>query len=192
MFIQRIIVLIFLLILSVNSYAEEKKPKYIYENAEAIYAEKYLGVIEVGATSINLLELYIGKGYEIGNTIYYIDNINSRTLIVYINSNNIIEKIIYKAKAELPKGIKSFNEIKMSKKLNIKNLFTSTGSRLNYSYQRIIGAYGKPTNEIIYDNNERLVKYIKRGKPASNFVYIEYSFRLINNKTIEITMENSR
>lgn len=91
----------------------------------------------------------------------------------------------------MPPGLKSFNQLEMSKKLNIKNLFTSTGSRLGYSYQRIVGAYGKPTKEIIYDN-EKILKYIKRGIPSSNIVYLEYSFRLINNKTFEISMENSR
>lgn len=193
MLIQRILVIFFLVFFIKNSYAKE--PKYIYEHGEANYAEKYLGVIEVGATTLYTLELYIGEGYKIenetGKTVYYIDTKNNKTLIVYTNLDNIIEKIIYRNKAELPKGLKSFSQLKMSKKLNIKNLFTSTGSRLSYSYQRIIGAYGKPTQEIIYDN-EKILKYIKKGKPSSNIVYLEYSFRIIKNKTFEIIMENSR
>jgi hypothetical protein len=195
MFIQRVLIIYCLLFITFVSYSYSKEPKYVYEYKEVDYEEKYLGIIEVGATTLSLLEFYIGEGYKIesdnGKTIYYVDTKNNRTLIVYTNQSNVIEKIIYRNKAELPPGIKTLNEIKMSKKLNIKNLFTSTGSRLGYSYQRIVSAYGKPTKEIVYDN-ERVLKYIKKGKPTSNIVYLEYSFRIIKNKTFEISIENSR
>lgn len=193
MLIQRILIIFFLLFFIKNSYSKEAK--YIYEHGEANYAEKYLGAIEVGTTTIDTLEWYIGEGYKIEKEdekiIYYVDTKNNKTLIVYVNQENVIEQIIYRNKAELPPGLKNFSQLKMSKKLNIKNLFTSTGSRLGYSYQRIVSAYGKPTKEIVYDN-EKVLKYIKKGKPSSNIVYLEYSFRLINNKTFEIRMENSR
>lgn len=89
MFIQGILVLFFIILTS-NVYAKE--PKYVYENGEASYAEKYLGVIEVGTTTIDILEWYIGKGYKIENEnekiVYYVDVKNKKTLILYLNQDN--------------------------------------------------------------------------------------------------------
>ena len=60
--------------------------KTTYEHGEANYFEKWLGVMEVGSTSLETLKLYIGEGESIknpfGETVYYIDNKNQKTLIV--------------------------------------------------------------------------------------------------------------
>jgi hypothetical protein len=169
----------------------------IKENQQAKYFEKYLGWIEVGKTKKELLEKYIGKGYTIknnkGEKVYFIDKKNKRTLIVETNYKDIIEVALYKSEIELPPNIKSLNEIKTSKLLNIKNLMTSMGSRIGFNGIRIIGAYGRPSVEIIGSDFKEL-KYIILGSYNKDldFVYLEYSFRLKKNKVYEIRIENGR
>lgn len=169
----------------------------IKPNQQAKYFEKYLGWIEVGKTKKDLLEKYIGEGYSIknnkGERVYFIDKKNNRTLIIETNYKDIIEVVLYKSEIELPPNIKSVDEIKTSKLLNIKNLMTSMGSRIGFNGVRIIGAYGRPSVEIIGSDFKEL-KYIMLGSYNKDldFVYLEYSFRLKKNKVYEIRIENGR
>lgn len=200
-FIPKKLLLIFLLIISPlfikNSFALNSEQNQIKEDQQAKYFEKYLGWIEVGKTKKSLLEKYIGEGYSIktdsGEKTYYIDPKNYRTLIIETNYKDIIEIVTYKADIELPPSIKSINELKISRLLNIKNLMTSMGSRIGFSSVRIIGAYGRPSLEF-KDNNYKKLKYIMLGSyhKELDFVYLEYSFTLINNKVYEIRIENGR
>jgi hypothetical protein len=169
----------------------------ISKDQQATFFEKYLGWIEVGKTSRELLELYIGEGYAektaSGEKVYYIDNKNKRTLIIETNYKGIIEVATYKAFIELPKVIENINQLKISKKTNIKNLMTSMGSRLGYSSVRVMNAYGRPSVEIFGENYKEL-KYIMLGsyKKDIDFVYLEYSFILKKNKVVEIRIENGK
>jgi hypothetical protein len=164
---------------------------------QAKYFENRLGAIEVGVTDMKTLEWYIGEGEDVknGNTerTYYVDTKNNKTLIVDTTSQGIIEVVTYRGYVDLPPGYSDPKEIKVSKKLNIKNLMTSTGSRIGYSYSRIISAYGKPSVDI-KNKNLRELKYIMLGSLHSDidFVYLEYSFRLVNNKVVEIRIENGK
>lgn len=180
---------------SLISSAEQKVISSSEKQAD--YPEKYLGVIEVGETTKKILELYIGEGFTIklpyGEITYYLDPKNNKTLIIHTDQNDVIEVVTYKNKLELPPGIKDIKQLKISSKMNIKNLMTSMGSRMGFNYMRIIGAYGRPSVES-KNKNEREVKYIKAGNLNSenDFVYLEYSFKLVNNKTVEIRIENGK
>lgn len=164
---------------------------------QANYFEKYLGVMEVGKTKKELLELYIGEGYpvkqKVGDVVYYLDKKNNKTLIIETNHQGIIEVATYKNGLELPPGVKSIDEIKISKKMNLKNLMTSMGSRMGYNPSRIMGAYGRPSVEIT-DKNQREFKYIMLGNlnKKMDFVYLEYSFVFLKNKVVEIRIENGK
>lgn len=183
-----------------NSFASAypiQKEEFIKPDQQAKYFEKYLGWIEVGKTKKELLERYIGEGYSIKNTngekVYYIDKKNNRTLIIETNYKDIIEVALYKSEIELPPNIKNIDEIKTSRLLNIKNLMTSMGSRIGFNGVRIIGAYGRPSVEII-GNDFKELKYIMLGSYNKDldFIYLEYSFRLRKNKVYEIRIENGR
>jgi hypothetical protein len=169
----------------------------ISEKQQAQYFEKYLGAIEVGTTTKKQLELYIGQGYSVklptGERTYYIDPKNKKSLIIDSNKKDVIEVADYRSYLVLPPNIKDINQIKVSSRLNIKNLMTSMGSRMGYNYSRIVSSYGKPSVEI-NDKDTRDLKYIKLGSFSSdiNFVYLEYSFRLKNNKVVEIRIENGK
>lgn len=164
---------------------------------QANYFENRLGVIAVGETPLEILERYIGIGEKIakkrGEKVYYVDPKNKRTLIVDVNSQGLIEVVNYKSYIELPPGVDDIDKIKISDKLNIKNLMTSMGSRIGYNYSRIVGAYGRPSVEVTEKGNREL-KYIKLGSLNSkhDFVYLEYSFRLKNNQVVEIRIENGK
>ncbi len=169
----------------------------ISPSQQANYFEKYLGVMEVGKTKRQLLELYTGEGYvskkSTGYEIYYFDKKNNRTLIVEVNHQDIIEVAEIRAGLSLPTGIKNINQIKDSKKINLKNVMTSMGSRMGYSSSRIMSAYGKPSVEI-KDKDKREFKYIMLGNlnPKLNFVYLEYSFIFVKNKVVSIRIENGK
>lgn len=197
-------VIFFLLVITLlfitNSFASTypiPTEEIIKPEQQAKYFEKYLGWIEVGKTKKELLEKYIGEGYSIknnsGEKVYFIDKKNKRTLIVETNYKDIIEVALYKSEIELPPNIKNISEIKTSRLLNIKNLMTSMGSRIGFNGVRIIGAYGRPSVEII-GNSFKELKYIMLGSYNRDldFVYLEYSFRLRKNKVYEIRIENGR
>lgn len=164
---------------------------------QAKYFEKYLGVMEIGKTKRSLLELYIGEGYaikqSIGEKVYYLDKKNNKTLIIETNHQGVIEIATYKDGLELPPGVKSIDEIKISKKMNLKNLMTSMGSRMGYNPTRIMGAYGRPSVEV-KDKDQREFKYIMLGNlnKKMDFVYLEYSFLFVKNKVVEIRIENGK
>ncbi len=164
---------------------------------QAKYFENRLGAIEVGVTDMKTLEWYIGEGETVKNgnreRTYYVDPKNHKTLIADTNSQGIIEVVTYRGYVDLPPGYTNPKEIKISKKINIKNLMTSTGSRIGYSYSRIMSAYGKPSVDI-KNKNSRELKYIMLGSLHNeiDFVYLEYSFRLLNNKVVEIRIENGK
>jgi len=165
---------------------------------EADYFENRLGVIEVGITTKELLERYTGIGEEqpkkFGETVYYLDPVNKKTLIIETNRKGVIEVARYKNFIELPPGKKSIADVKISAKPNIKNLMTSKGSRLGYNYMRIINGYGRPSVDINYKEKGtkiRELKYILLGEQSEDdYIYLEYSFRLENNKVTEIRIEN--
>jgi hypothetical protein len=118
---------------------------------------------------------------------------NNKTLIIETNHQGIIEIATYKNGLELPLGVKSIDEIKISKKMNLKNLMTSMGSRMGYNATRIMGAYGRPSVEIKY-KDQREFKYIMLGNLSKSidFVYLEYSFVFQKNKVVEIRIENGK
>ena len=169
----------------------------IKPDQQAQYFEKWLGVIEVGTTTRKYLELYTGEGNvvkrPIGDKVYYIDKVTSKTLIIETNHQDVIEVTTYKNYIELPPGVKSISSVKSSKKMNIKNLMTSMGSRMGYTPTRIISAYGRPSVEVL-SKNEREFKYIMLGNyhPKKDFVYLEYSFVFKKNKLAEIRIENGK
>lgn len=188
--------------LSFNAYAFSKQElvspeDIIRPEQQANYFEKYLGVMEVGKTKKSLLELYIGEGYPIkqstGEKVYYLDKKNNKTLIIETNHQGIIEIATYKNGLELPPNVKNIDEIKISKRMNLKNLMTSMGSRMGYNPSRIMGAYGRPSVEI-KDKDVREFKYIMLGNlnKKIDFVYLEYSFIFLKNKVIEIRIENGK
>ncbi|MBC7473379.1 MAG: hypothetical protein H7263_03745 [Candidatus Sericytochromatia bacterium] len=168
----------------------------IKKEQQAQYFEKWLGVIEVGKTTKKYLELYTGEGETIkkpeGEKSYYIDKKNNKTLIVETNHQDVIEVATYKNYIDLPSK-KKLDEIKSSKKMNIKNLMTSMGSRMGYSPTRIMNAYGRPSVEVS-NKDEREFKYIMLGNfnPKLDFVYLEYSFLFKKNKVAEIRIENGK
>lgn len=180
--------------LSIRSPAQDE---IISPENQAHFFENRLGAIEVGVTTKKILEQYIGEGESVKNLyseqIYYIDPQNKKTLIVTINSKGIIEIANYKNFIELPPGKKDINQIKISKRLNIKNLMTSMGSRMGYPYSRIANSYGRPSVDIT-SKKDRQVKYVKVSTLDSDidFIYLEYSFKLVNNKVVEIRIENGR
>jgi hypothetical protein len=159
--------------------------------------ENRLGAIEVGVTTKKVLEQYIGEGESIKGlveeTVYYIDPKYKKTLIVNVDSKGVITVANYKNFIELPPGKSNINQVKISKRLNIKNLMTSMGSRMGYTNSRIVNSYGRPSVELTSES-ERQLKYIKTGSIDSpiDFVYLEYSFRLVNNKVVEIRIENGK
>ncbi|MFN8578159.1 MAG: hypothetical protein U0354_15080 [Candidatus Sericytochromatia bacterium] len=188
--------------LSFNAYAFSKQElvspeDIIRPEQQANYFEKYLGVMEVGKTKKSLLELYIGEGYSIkqstGEKVYYLDKKNNKTLIIETNHQGIIEIATYKNGLELPPNVKNIDEIKVSKRMNLKNLMTSMGSRMGYNPYRIMGAYGRPSVEI-KDKDTREFKYIMLGNlnKKIDFVYLEYSFVFQKNKVVEIRIENGK
>lgn len=169
----------------------------ISSSQQASYFEKYLGVMEVGKTKKELLELYTGEGYPVkkstGEEIYYFDRKNNRTLIIETNHQSVIEVAEVKVGISLPPGIKTVDGIKTSKKINLKNIMTSMGSRMGYNTSRIMSAYGRPSVEI-KDKDKREFKYIMLGNlnPKLDFVYLEYSFIFIKNKVVSIRIENGK
>ncbi|MFN8673283.1 MAG: hypothetical protein U0457_14525 [Candidatus Sericytochromatia bacterium] len=169
----------------------------ISKELEAQYFEKYLGYIEVGTTTKTELEEYIGEGIPTktssGEKVYYIDTKNKRTLIIDTDFKGRIEVAHYKAFVELPPNVKKLDDIKLSKKLNIKNFMTSMGSRIGYNTTMIMNAYGRPSVELI-NKDEKELKYIMIGSnhKDQNFVYLEYAFRLKKNKVQEIRIENGK
>jgi hypothetical protein len=201
-FLNSALTVLFLSSLSFNAQAFSRQDlvepqDIIRPEQQANYFEKYLGVMEVGKTKRSLLELYIGEGYPIkqstGEKVYYLDKKNNKTLIIETNHQGIIEIATYKNGLELPLGVKSIDEIKISKKMNLKNLMTSMGSRMGYNATRIMGAYGRPSVEIKY-KDQREFKYIMLGNLSKNidFVYLEYSFVFQKNKVVEIRIENGK
>jgi hypothetical protein len=169
----------------------------ISKSLEAQYFEKYLGYIEVGTTTRKDLEEYIGEGVatktQSGEKVYYIDTKNKRTLIIETDFKGRIEVAHYKAYVDLPTSIKKPEEVRLSKKLNIKNFMTSMGSRIGYNTTMLLNAYGRPSVEII-DRDDKELKYIMLGSyhPTKNFIYLEYSFKLVKNKITEIRIENGK
>lgn len=201
-FLNSALTVLFLSSLSFNAQAFSRQDlvepqDIIRPEQQANYFEKYLGVMEVGKTKRSLLELYIGEGYPIkqstGEKVYYLDKKNNKTLIIETNHQGIIEIATYKNGLELPLGVKSIDEIKISKKMNLKNLMTSMGSRMGYNATRIMGAYGRPSVEIKY-KDQREFKYIMLGNLSKSidFVYLEYSFVFQKNKVVEIRIENGK
>lgn len=183
---------------NVNATTNPVAPEdVITRSLEAQYFEKYLGYIEVGTTTRKDLEDYIGEGIALktnsGEKVYYIDTKNKRTLIIETDFKGRIEVAHYKAYVELPPTIKKPEEVRLSKKLNIKNFMTSMGSRIGYNTTMILNAYGRPSVEII-DRDEKELKYIMLGSyhPTKNFIYLEYSFKLVKNKITEIRIENGK
>ncbi|MEK7434703.1 MAG: hypothetical protein AABZ74_16330 [Cyanobacteriota bacterium] len=185
---------------SMSSYATTTPitpEEIITKDLEAQYFEKYLGYIEVGTTTRTELEEYIGDGIAnktvSGERVYYIDTKNKRTLIIETDFKGRIEVAHYKSFIELPSSIKKIEDIKLSKKLNIKNFMTSMGSRIGYNSTMIMNAYGRPSVEV-FDKDEKELKYIMLGSnhKNQNFVYLEYSFKLKKNKVQEIRIENGK
>lgn len=188
---------------TLNSYAMTRDTSIvspediISPSQQANYFEKYLGVMEIGTTKKKLLELYTGPGYAIkqntGEKVYYFDTKNNRTLIIETNHQDVIEIAEIKVGIELPPGVKNISGIKLSKKINLKNVMTSMGSRMGYNTSRIMSAYGRPSVEI-KDKDKREFKYIMLGNlnPKLNFVYLEYSFIFIKNKVVSIRIENGK
>lgn len=190
---------------TVSSYAVDVSAKttpvtpedVISKTLEAQYFEKYLGYIEVGTTTRKDLEDYIGDGISLktnaGEKVYYIDTKNKRTLIIETDFKGRIEVAHYKAYVELPPTIKKPENVKLSRKLNIKNFMTSMGSRIGYNSTMIMNAYGRPSVEIV-DKDEKELKYIMLGSyhPTQNFIYLEYSFKLKKNKLVEMRIENGK
>jgi hypothetical protein len=172
-------------------------PDVILSSQQAQIFENRLGAIEVGITTKKVLEQYIGEGESIktksGEQIYYIDPKNKKTLVVFVTPKGVIEIAEYKNFIQLPPGKTDLSQVKISKKLNIKNLMTSMGSRMGYPYSRIVNSYGRPSAEQTFKNGRQL-KYIKMSTMDSDidFVYLEYSFRLLKDKVVEIRIENGK
>jgi hypothetical protein len=180
-----------------SSITKQEPDDIISPAQQAQIFENRLGAIEVGVTTKKVLEQFIGEGESVkellNEKVYYIDPKNKKTLVVYVNKKGIIEVADYKNYIELPPGKKDISQVKIPRQLNIKNLMTSMGSRMGYTYSRIVNSYGRPSVENT-SRKDRQIKYIKMGSLDSDidFVYLEYSFKLVNNKVVEIRIENGK